>query len=198
MIKKLKIRFVKFEKALAMQILEQAGAFNDSEHVKFKTFPLIDSDYVCLRGCAKEVNFAIAVERFNSNDERDANSHNYACYQEAKAEIDEKNAHISYLEDMLRQIANIVGVYQGHKRAESIALKHEEDKTEPLSRIEECPICGKTVLDFTERFADREFGSFFIKCELCGATTNEYDTPEAALKAWNTGDVYDPNKVIER
>lgn len=71
MIKKLKIRFVKFEKALAMQILEQAGAFNDSEHVKFKTFPLIDSDYVCLRGCAKEVNFAIAAERFNSNDERD-------------------------------------------------------------------------------------------------------------------------------
>lgn len=131
-------------------------------------------------------------------DERDANSHNYACYQEAKAEIDEKNAHISYLEDMLRQIANIVEVYQGHKRAESIALKHEEDKTEPLSRIEKCPICGKTVLDFTERFNDREFGSFFINCELCGATTNEYDTPEAALKAWNTGDVYDPNKVIER
>lgn len=71
MIKKLKIRFVKFEQALAMQILEQKGAFNDSQHVKIKTFPFIDSEYVCLRGCAKEANLGIAVERFNSNDERD-------------------------------------------------------------------------------------------------------------------------------
>lgn len=33
MSKKLKIKFVKFEKAIAMQILEQEGNFRDSEHV---------------------------------------------------------------------------------------------------------------------------------------------------------------------
>lgn len=33
MTKKLKIRLTKFEKALAMQILEQEGSFRDSEHV---------------------------------------------------------------------------------------------------------------------------------------------------------------------
>lgn len=99
---------------------------------------------------------------------------------------------------MLQQIANIAEVYQGHKRVESIASKHKENKIELLSQVNKCPICGKTVLGFTERFNGTEFRSFFINCELCGATTNEYDTPEAALKAWNTGDVYDPNKVIER
>lgn len=71
MIKKLKIRFVKFERALVMQILEQAGAFNDSEHVKFKTFPLIDSDYVCLHGSNKDSGFGLSTKYFNSNDERD-------------------------------------------------------------------------------------------------------------------------------
>lgn len=143
------------------------------------------------------------AERLETNikklkDECDANSHNYACYQEAKAEIDEKNACISFLEDMLLQIANIAEVYQGYKRVESIASKHKENKIELLSQVNKCPICGKTVLDFTERFNGRGFRSFFINCEECGATTQEYDTPKAALKAWNSGDVYDTNKVIER
>lgn len=142
------------------------------------------------------------AEKLESNikklkDECDANSHNYACYQEAKAEIDEKNARISFLEDMLRQIANIVEVYQRYKRVESIASKHEANKIELLSQIDECPICGKTVLDFTARFNGEEFRTFFIKCELCGATSNEYDTPEAAIKAWNNGDVFKSEKGIE-
>ena len=73
------------------------------------------------------------AERLESNikklkNECDTNSHNYACYQEAKAEIEEKNSRISFLEDMLRQIANIVEVYQGCKRVESIDSKHEENK----------------------------------------------------------------------
>lgn len=34
MSKKLKIRFVKFEKVLAMQILEQEGEFKASTHVR--------------------------------------------------------------------------------------------------------------------------------------------------------------------
>lgn len=143
------------------------------------------------------------VERLESNikklkDECDANSHNYACYQEAKAEIEEKNARISFLEDMLRQIANIAEVYQGYKRVESIGSKHEENKIELLSQVKKCPICGKTVLDLTQRFDTKGFKSFFVECELCGAITNEYDTSEAALKAWNSGDVFDPNKRIER
>lgn len=71
MIKKLKIRFVKFEQALAMQILEQKGAFNDSEHIKFRTFPLIELDYVCLRGSDKDFRFGLSTKYFNSNDERD-------------------------------------------------------------------------------------------------------------------------------
>ena len=47
--KKLKIRFVKLEKALVMQILEQQGTFPITEHVKTSASPEfgIDKIYLC-------------------------------------------------------------------------------------------------------------------------------------------------------
>lgn len=70
MTKKLKIRFVKFENALAMQILEQEGSFRDSEHVG-TGFPELCRDriYLCdedLRG-----NLNIFMGYFDTNAERD-------------------------------------------------------------------------------------------------------------------------------
>lgn len=70
MTKKLKIRFTKFEKALAMQILEQEGSFRDSEHVG-TGFPELCRDriYLCdedLRG-----NLNIFMGYFDTNAERD-------------------------------------------------------------------------------------------------------------------------------
>ena len=49
MTKKLKIRFTKFEKALAMQILEQEGSFCDSEHVGTGFPELCCDPYLSLR-----------------------------------------------------------------------------------------------------------------------------------------------------
>jgi hypothetical protein len=70
MTKKLKIRFVKFERALVMQILGQEGSFRDSEHVG-TGFPELCCDriYLCdedLRG-----NLSIPVKHFDTNAERD-------------------------------------------------------------------------------------------------------------------------------
>ena len=50
MTKKLKIRFVKFERALAMQILEQVGEFKNTEHVKTAVAPNLSVNSVFLRG----------------------------------------------------------------------------------------------------------------------------------------------------
>ncbi len=69
--KKLVIRFVKFEYTLVMQILGQKGTFNDSEHVKLRTFPLLELDSVYLRGCENELDFAVSAKHFDSNIERD-------------------------------------------------------------------------------------------------------------------------------
>lgn len=68
--KKMKIRFWRAEKALAMQILEQEGSFCDSEHVG-TGFPELCRDriYLCdedLRG-----NLNISVTHFDTNAERD-------------------------------------------------------------------------------------------------------------------------------
>ena len=47
--KKLKIRFVKCEKALVMQILEQTGEFIDTEHVERADRPVLFRDRILLR-----------------------------------------------------------------------------------------------------------------------------------------------------
>lgn len=70
MTKKLKIRFAKFENALAMQILEQEGSFRDSEHVG-TGFPELCRNriYLCdedLRG-----NLNIFMGYFDTNAGRD-------------------------------------------------------------------------------------------------------------------------------
>lgn len=70
MSKKLKIRFVKFEKALAMQILEQEGNFRDSEHV-YTGFPELGRDRIYL--CDEDLrdNLSVFVRYFGASAERD-------------------------------------------------------------------------------------------------------------------------------
>ena len=74
MTKKLKIRFTKFEKALAMQILEQEGSFRDSEHVQIR-IPKLFSDnggdiYLCAEDERDNLNHVSMLE-FVSNELRD-------------------------------------------------------------------------------------------------------------------------------
>lgn len=64
MAKKLKIRFTKFEKAIAMQILEQEGEFKESEHIKLNIFSGLYNDCFFL-------NFWISSMHFYTNQERD-------------------------------------------------------------------------------------------------------------------------------
>lgn len=68
--KKLKIRFTKFEKALAMQILEQEGSFHDSEHVG-TGFPELYCERIYL--CDEDLrdNWDISERFFKANAERD-------------------------------------------------------------------------------------------------------------------------------
>lgn len=70
MTKKLKIRFTKFEKALAMQILEQEGSFCDSEHVD-EGFPELCCDHIYLCDEEERGNLDVSVIHFDTNAERD-------------------------------------------------------------------------------------------------------------------------------
>lgn len=71
MTKKLKIRFVKFEHALVMQILEQEGKFVDTEHVKIDGSPRLYLGEVFLRGRYTNNNLTPDFCSFSSNAERD-------------------------------------------------------------------------------------------------------------------------------
>lgn len=71
MTKKLKIRFVKFECALAMQILEQEGYFDTTNHVRVRAYPEVDETCIFLRGWEKEYDYSLKTIRFNNNAERD-------------------------------------------------------------------------------------------------------------------------------
>lgn len=44
--KLLKIKLVKFDYALAMQILEQEGKFEISKHIKISDYPWLASDHI--------------------------------------------------------------------------------------------------------------------------------------------------------
>ena len=68
--KKLKIRFTKFENALAMQILEQEGSFRDSEHVG-TGFPELCCDRIYLRDEDLRNNLSVFVRYFDTNAGRD-------------------------------------------------------------------------------------------------------------------------------
>jgi len=71
MTKKLKIRFVKFERALAMQILEQEGYFKATKHVRVRAYPAVDETCVFLRGWEKEYDYSLKTIRFKNNVARD-------------------------------------------------------------------------------------------------------------------------------
>ena len=70
MSKKLKIRFVKFERALVMQILEQEGSFCDSEHV-CTGLPALSGDRIYLREERERDNWDVSERSFETNAERD-------------------------------------------------------------------------------------------------------------------------------
>lgn len=71
MAKKLKIRFVKFEKALAMQILEQEGSFRNSYHIQIGVPELCGDDvYLCEEDERDNLNHVSMLE-FVSNELRD-------------------------------------------------------------------------------------------------------------------------------
>lgn len=71
MTKNLKIRFVKFEIALVMQVLEMRGEFSDSEHVK------IGNTRFCCNSCSIDFIFymqkdnLVGVGYFGKNEQRD-------------------------------------------------------------------------------------------------------------------------------
>lgn len=68
--KLLKIRFVKFERALVMQILEQRGSFCDSEHV-CTGLPALSGDRIYLREERERDNWDVSERSFETNAERD-------------------------------------------------------------------------------------------------------------------------------
>lgn len=70
MSKKLKIRFTKFEKALAMQILEQEGSFRDSEHV-YGGLPELRYDHIYLCNEEERGDLGVSVRHFDTNAKRD-------------------------------------------------------------------------------------------------------------------------------
>ena len=71
MVKKLKIRFTKFENALVMQILEQTGEFAKTKHVRIVNSPEFSHDKIYLRGADNTCDFKIDCMSFSSNAERD-------------------------------------------------------------------------------------------------------------------------------
>ena len=72
--KKLKIKFWKAERALAMQILEQEGLPKRKEDNKvcIISSPFITRDGIALRGNSKEQDLDVPYRSFKSNQERDA------------------------------------------------------------------------------------------------------------------------------
>ena len=72
MTKKLKIRFVKFERALVMQILKQEGKFIDTEHVRIANAPELSPSRVFLRGEVGELGWVVCNSFLTkTNNERD-------------------------------------------------------------------------------------------------------------------------------
>ena len=71
--KKLKIKFWKAKKALAMQIIEQEGlpTYKNKGRVWITTHPSIYTS-IQLRGSHKDCNLSITHKRFCTNQERDA------------------------------------------------------------------------------------------------------------------------------
>lgn len=79
MTKKLKIRFTKFENALAMQILEQEGSFRNSEHVDTGS-PELWCDRIYLYDENLRNNLMVFVRYFDTNAERDEYLKNVICW----------------------------------------------------------------------------------------------------------------------
>ena len=71
MLKKLVMKFVKFEKALATQVLEQEGKFEKTEHIRIRAYPATDASCIFLRGWEVNSNFKVTTIHFETNTERD-------------------------------------------------------------------------------------------------------------------------------
>ena len=71
MLKKLKIRIVKFERAVAIQVLEQEGYFAKHEHTRSVDSIEIRGDTLYLRGSNTYEKYSIGQRSFKSNEVRD-------------------------------------------------------------------------------------------------------------------------------
>lgn len=72
MIKKLKIRFVRFERAFSMQILEQKGEFKSTEHVLVEDSPYLLKGAIFLRGVDRSLDLSVCgTHILSSNKARD-------------------------------------------------------------------------------------------------------------------------------
>ena len=72
MTKKLEIRFIKFERAFAMQILEQKGEFKSTEHVFVEDSPYLLTGAIFLRGSDRSLSFRVCTTHtLTSNKARD-------------------------------------------------------------------------------------------------------------------------------
>lgn len=71
--KKLKIKFWKTERALAMQILEQEGLpeFKEEGDVRIVNFPSLCKESTFLRGYNEDSHFCLGCSYFETNQERD-------------------------------------------------------------------------------------------------------------------------------
>ena len=70
--KKLKIRFIKLERVLVMQVLEQKGNFKNSQHVSISSCPNMGADCLFLRGVRRNLDFDASITPlFPSNHARD-------------------------------------------------------------------------------------------------------------------------------
>lgn len=69
MTKILKIRFVKFERALAMQILQQVGEFKDGRRIRIAYVPVLEQGCLFLRGNCSKQDYSIPCIDFTSNAE---------------------------------------------------------------------------------------------------------------------------------
>ena len=67
--KELKLKIEKFDRAIAFQTLKMSGYFEESEHVRFMTHPVILSKEIILN--KRPNDNEIGIRYFNNNEERD-------------------------------------------------------------------------------------------------------------------------------
>ena len=114
----------------------------------------------------------------------DAHDYNYACYQEAKAEIDDKISRILYLESILQQIKDTVNCWKSKEEFKS-ELQKQGKLENILAQIKKCPKCGNIEMQFIVHRHSPEVGDCYIRCFKCGFSTADFNSIDTAINSWN-------------